>query len=585
MENAARHAGHSGPRVVVPRTARRTVDAMRHTLSTKLRWAFACCACATLTGCYQGLTADAPDDAPHDDQDTNADGGSDGGDDDMGAAAQTPALRRLTRQQYVHAIDAAFGAGISVPGELGVDSTVAGLVSPAMGVVTLSALEVGRYESSAYKIAQQIVTDPDRRAEVFGCQPSGVDDETCLAGAVENVGRRLWRRDLGVDEVDRITGLGLEVAAEADDFWSGAEFSVAALLVSPHFLYRVELWEEVDGQLRFDDWAMATRLSFLITDGPPPSALLEMAGEGMLTTEEGISDAVDLLLASEAGRRGMVRFFEEQLGVWDVESVAKDAAAFPEFDDALATSMQASITRTVDAIVFDNNGDYTELLTSPIAWLDADLAQAAYGIELDADDEMVAVETDRAGVLMHPAFLSQQAGEIVTSPTRRGRFVWEMILCGEMEGPPPEANAEFDSDASAEPTARGRLERHASDPACRGCHFLIDPIGLGLENYDAIGAFREMENGAPIDASGELAGGAAFEDAVGLSQALAEHPQTHQCLVETYLRYANGRAVNKTELEVLESVSESFEDDAQGRLSSLMKLIATDAIFRQPLVR
>jgi hypothetical protein len=188
-------------------------------------------------------------------------------------------------------------------------------------------------------------------------------------------------------------------------------------------------------------------------------------------------------------------------------------------------------------------------------------------------------ESQRAGLLSHISFNALHSHPGRSSATLRGKFVREVLLCQDIPTPP--ANIDFsivENTEGALRTARERLEKHVSSPACAGCHTLTDPIGLALESFDAVGMLRDEENGALIDTSGEL-DGIAYDDAVGMGQALRDNPELGPCLVRTLFRYAVGRGPEAGEEALLESLAERFANSGY-RVSELLREIVLSDGFR-----
>jgi hypothetical protein len=185
----------------------------------------------------------------------------------------------------------------------------------------------------------------------------------------------------------------------------------------------------------------------------------------------------------------------------------------------------------------------------------------------------------RAGLLTQAAFLALHSHPGRSSPTLRGKFLRENLLCQAIPAPPDNVNTSLPAIPKDAMTARQRLTKHREDPSCSGCHSLMDPLGLALEQFDGIGAFRQTENGQPIDASGEL-DGQQFTDARSLAEVLAMHPNTADCFVRTVLRYARGALENDTETSLLAAVGGEFEKRGY-KLQELLSLVASDPSFRQ----
>ena len=343
------------------------------------------------------------------------------------------------------------------------------------------------------------------------CDPQQADDE-CSRQFIERFGRRVYRRPLTNEEIER----WISVAAETSegDPKRGLESVVAGLLQSPHFLYRIELGEVMPtdpGKRRYTAYEMASRLSFLILNRAPDDALLDAAERGELLDDISLREHVENLLNTDAARSAVQDFFSQYLDLKRLNEVDRDPQRYPGYTEALLPAMKTEIRLLVDDAVFRRRSDIRGLFFERRAYVNSALA-ALY--ELDAPgsslNAFVPVEygpdVPRAGILTLGAFLTMNAHPTETSPTLRGKYVRERILCELVPAPPDDIDINLDDEVGGPATLRERLEQHRSDPACAGCHQYIDPPGYLFENYDSVGRYREEAEGHPIDATGDLDG-------------------------------------------------------------------------------
>lgn len=492
-------------------------------------------------------------------------------------------LRRLTNAQFSNSVRDLLGEDIVIPGELDPDERFFGLLALGASRTAFSPRGVENVESSAYLIAEQAM-EPERRDALLPCQPANSSDAACAAQFVTEFGRRAWRRPLTSDEVDRMTGLATEAGTTLGDFYDGLEFAIAGLLQAPDFLYRVELGRAgSDGDLahHFDDYEMASRLSFLLWNTTPDDELLDAAAAGELTSETGLLVQTERLLDSPRATEGLTAWFDDWMRLSDLDDLYKEPLTFPHISDTLGSSAREESRRLFKLIAFDQDDDLRDLLTTRTTFVDRELA-TLYDIEAPVEVGFAAIEHPedgmRRGLLGHASFLALNAHPVSTSATLRGKFVREVFLCAELPGPPAGVDTSIPPVTEAALTLRDRVQQHLVDPSCAGCHRSMDLVGLGFENFDGIGRFRTLEEGVVIDASGEI-DGVVFQDAAGLSQALREHPDLGPCMVKALVRYSNGYREDLGQLEALGWLGEDFADQGH-RLKPLLLELTSSPLFR-----
>jgi hypothetical protein len=480
-----------------------------------------------------------------------------------------PALRRLTVQQYQNALVDLFGEDLVLPTSLEPDTTLEGLASLGAAVSATSPLGVERYEAAAFQVAEQVV-DPER----IGCQPAGNRDATCARQFVETIGRRVYRRPLTADETERLVTLLVDVGGEAGDFQEGARTALAAMLQSPHFVYRME---HTEGQL--EAYEIANRLAWFLWNGPPDEALLEAAARGDLATRDGRLVQVERMEADPRFRRGVRDFFTELFHLELLPSLTKDPTVFPHASPELWASAREETLMGVEDLVVNRDGDYRELLTSRRTWIDNRLA-ALYGVEAPTLDGFGWTElpesTGRVGLLGHASILGLYAHPTSSSATRRGKFIRGTLLCQWIAPPPADVDTSI-PEASNAPTLRDRLLVHQEDPTCASCHIPLDSVGLALENFDGTGRWRDEENHTPIDASGEV-GDLSFQNAAEMAPAIAAQEDYTTCITERLYAYGVGHPIVAGEDEVLAWLHEDFVANGHS-VRHLMTAIAVSDAF------
>lgn len=499
------------------------------------------------------------------------------------------AMKRLTPAQYKNAVEDLFGSTIDVSGRFEPDSRRSGLNAIGTSLVAVTPSGFEQYEAIARSVAAQ-VTSPEHRHDLLPCLPKSVTapDDACTETIVRSFGQQLLRRPLGEDEV-RVRVEAASLAGEIhSDFYIGLELVLSSLLVAPDFLFRIEVAEPAPlpgrpNRLRLSDLSLAVRLSYFLWNRGPDEALLAAAVHGELKSQESLAREVDRLLTSEHLAGGVRAFFEDLFLFDEFNDLGKDVTRYPLYNNRMAADAREQTLRFVANHLVTQRADYRELFTSRQLPITRSLGPL-YGVPVYSaegwETMVLPANHPRAGLLSQASFAMLHSHPGRSSPTLRGVFLREALLCQVV----PEAPADVDfslfvQDAdSKHKTARDRLEVHANEASCRTCHTLTDPIGLGLEVFDGIGKYRTRENGALIDTRSHL-DGRSFADPVELGQAFAESPLIGPCLVENLYRYAVGREHTNGERALLRYLETRFAETGY-RLPDLMREIALSEGFR-----
>ncbi len=497
-------------------------------------------------------------------------------------------VRRLTEAEYRQTIADIFGDDIKVAGRFEPDIRADGLLAVGTAKVTVTPAGLEQYDAMAQGIAAQVV-DAQHRDRLVGCKPGDAKapDAACASGFLKQAGLRLFRRPLTDEELQGAVTVAGAAAHTLGDFHAGLAYGLADLLAAPEFLFRGDAAEpdpDRPGQRRLDGWSMASRLSFLIWDTSPDAELLAAAGRGDLRDPQKLAAQVDRLLASSRLTQGVRAYFADMLAFDSFDALAKDSVIYPKFSLKVANDAREQTLRTVTDFLVTQRGDYRDLFTTRKTFLTRNLGMI-YKLPVETrsgwEAHDFAAGDPRAGLLTQIAFLSLHAHPGRSSATLRGKAIRELLLCEPVPMPPANVNFAIVQDTGNPKyrTARDRLTAHRTDAVCAGCHKIMDPIGLALENFDGAGQYRATENGAPIDASGEL-DGIEFKDAAGLGQAMHDNPATVACLVGDVYRYGTGRAVETGEADYMAWLKGRFAADGY-RLPDLLRRVAlSDAFYR-----
>jgi hypothetical protein len=514
--------------------------------------------------------------------------------DQVAASAGGPTvLRRLTQAQYRHIVADLFGPDIKIGGRFEPEMRDSGLIEVGAGRASVPASGLEQYGKMARSIAAQVF-DKQHRAQMVDCQPASpaAPDDACAKHFLADAGRLLYRRKLSDEELTDLVKGAADATRKAGSFDAGLELTLAGMLQAPQFLFA---WEQAEPDpdnketQRLDAYSKAARLSFFLWDTAPDDVLLSAAERGELDTDKGVQKQVDRMMSSARLEDGVRAFFTDMLGFDGFDNLAKDPAIYPKYSFTLAVNAEEQTLRTITGHLLAKDGDYRDLFTTRDTVLSRPLG-AVYGIPIAPDVPGATPDgwqpysfpagDPRSGLLMQVSFLALHSHPGRTSPTLRGKALRETFLCQKVPDPPGNVNFNIVQDTKNPlyKTVRQRLSAHATQPTCVGCHKMMDPIGLALENFDSVGSYRAAENGTMIDGSGEI-DGVKFTDAAGLGQAVHDHPATSACLVNRIYAYAVGRAPTKSETEWLRAdVMKSFAADGY-RLKPLMRDIATSAVF------
>ena len=428
--------------------------------------------------------------------------------------------------------------------------------------------------------------DTPSRRRIFTCQPSApADGRACAGTIVARLARSAYRRPVTAADVEPL--LGFYDEGRTGGFEAGIETALRALLASPEFLFRIERDPEETAPgsaYQVGDVALASRLSFFLWSAPPDDTLLTLAERGELGRPEVLEREVRRMLDDPRAATLATNFAAQWLHLRNLTAASPDARQFPDFDDNLRQAFRRETELLFQTIV-DDDRPVTELIDADYTFLNERLARH-YGIPKVYGDHFrrvsLAAHPERAGVLGHGSVLTVTSYANRTSPVLRGKWILENILGTPPPPPPPNVPPLAEKPAVGRPLSmRERMVEHRANPACASCHQLMDPAGLAMENFDAIGRWRTRgEDGAAIDASGSLPGGAAFEGVGGLRRALAARPDLFAATAaEKLLTFALGRGVDHRDAPAVRAiVREAAARDY--RFSSLVIGIVQSVPFR-----
>jgi Protein of unknown function (DUF1592)/Protein of unknown function (DUF1588)/Protein of unknown function (DUF1585)/Protein of unknown function (DUF1587)/Protein of unknown function (DUF1595)/Planctomycete cytochrome C len=449
---------------------------------------------------------------------------------------------------------------------------------PRLGPAVYQVSILGPFE------AQGAGETPSRR-RIFICQPTGPpDEEECAKRIVSNLARRAYRRP--VDDEDLQAPLALYRQGRAEgSFEVGIEMAVDAMLVNPQFLLRIE--RDPPGvpaatAYRIGGLELASRLSYFLWSSMPDDELLELATSGAISRPEVLQQQVQRMLADERSRSLVSNFAGQWLYLRNLDSVIPDMRLFPDFDDNLRQALRQETELLFESVMREDRS-VLDLLKTDYTYLNERLAKH-YGIPHVYGSQFRRVplgpDSMRGGLFRQGSILTVTSYATRTSPVIRGKWILENILGTPPPPPPANVPALADNTVSSLLSVRERLQQHRANAACASCHQLMDPVGFALDNYDAVGRWRETEAGQPIDASGGLPDGSQFVGVTGLEKALLDRPELFvQTLTEKLLTFALGRGVEHYDAPAVRQVVREAKSDNY-RFSRLIMGIVTSTPFQ-----
>jgi hypothetical protein len=451
-------------------------------------------------------------------------------------------------------------------------------ITPAVYQVTITGpfAATGRGDSLS---RQRIFTEYPANAE---------EEEKCASRIMATLIRRAYRRPLEDADLDKPMQLYRE-ARKSGDFETGIEAALSAVLVSPHFLLRIERDPDnlaSQSAYRVSDIELASRLSFFLWSSIPDDELLDVAIRGELRKPDVLEQQVRRMLEDERSRSLVTDFAGQWLHLRNLESMTPDLRLFPDFDDNLRQAFREETERLFESVVREDRSVF-DMITADFTFLNERLAKH-YGIPHIYGSRFRRVSLDdaahRGGILRHGSILTVTSYATRTSPVIRGHWVMKNLLGMAPPPPPPNVPTLTDNTVSASLPIRERLIQHRADAACASCHDRMDPVGFSLENFDAVGRWRDFENGTPVDAAGGLADGSEFNGVDGLEQALLRHRELFVgTMAGQLLTFALGRGMEHYDAPAIRKiVRDAAADDY--RFSSLVLGIVRSTPFQMRMM-
>ena len=500
-------------------------------------------------------------------------------------------LRRLNRTEYQNLITDLFHINIDVTKDFPADDTGYGFDTIG-DVLSISPLLFEKYLNTAEKITDNIFSaaaNAPKETERFRVDiPSDNDDWKGYARPIlAPVARGAFRRPVGDDELDKLLNFIDRAQKNNKSFQHGIRLALHAILISPDFLFHVirtqsSKEDAADTVVSLSEFELASRLSFFLWSRGPDEELYDLAEKNRLRDQNILTQQVRRMLAHEHARALADNFAGQWLQLSRLTSVAPDPDLFPDFDDDLRLSSREETTRFFASILREDQSVLT-LLNANYSFLNERLARHYKIPDVNGRDfRRVSLPTHRRGGLLgQTSILTLTSNSTRTSPVKRGKWILEEILGTPPPPPPPNVeDLSETTEAAISASLRDRLEEHLSNDSCASCHRVMDPLGFALENYNAIGAWRERDGKFPINASGTLPDGTFFDGPRGLKAALLGRKRDFvRCLTEKMFVYAMGRGIEYYDFAAIETIVNSVENDDY-RMSRLVLEVIRSVPFQ-----
>jgi hypothetical protein len=496
-------------------------------------------------------------------------------------------IRRLTRFEYTNTVRDLLGDTTRAGDLLPPEQKGNGFSNDAASITTTRVL-VDTYRSIAHDLAAHATTDAAALSRLSPCDTTKMGEDACAGQFIADFGARAFRRPLDAAETASMQSV-YQAGRAGATYSDGLAAVIEMTLQSPQFLYRVELGTPVEGTnvARPTSYEMATRLSYLIWGSTPDARLLDVAKAGQLDTKEQVLAQAQTMLADPRAR-DMVRYFHDTLyNIEGLDGLQRDTTFFPTYTPDLGTLFRQETEQFVDSVIWNGAGDFNTMMTGSFSFLNGPLAKfyGVPGVTGDAFQRVALDATRRAGVLTQASLLTMTTPGSHNNPVVRGKFIYTQLLCGEVPDPPVGLMVK-EPEPDPTRTTRERFIAHRTNATCAGCHVKLDSIGFGLEHYNGVGLWQDIDNGKPIDATGNVPDGDAagdFNGAIELAGKIAKSHDAQGCYVGKWLDFAYGRFELAGDACTRASLDDAFQKSNGNVKNLLLALTQTDDFLYRPL--
>jgi mono/diheme cytochrome c family protein len=508
-------------------------------------------------------------------------------------------IRRLNRAEYNNTIRDLLGIDSRPADDFPSDDVGYGFDNIG-DVLTIPPILMEKYLAAAESIAGKAILADEglpasKRRIVFRTPTRPEEFAECASDVLQRFAARAYRRPVSGGELSRLMRL-VDLAREnGDTFQRGIQVAVQAALVSPQFLFRVELnrggrkrkgGKSAEQTLRvpLGQFEIASRLSYFLWSSMPDDELFKLASEGKLNTAENLARQAHRMLRDAKSQALVDGFAAQWLQLRSLRNVNPDRAQFPDFDESLRSAMQQETEHFFTSVMREDRS-ILDFLDCDETFLNERLARH-YGIAGVTGDTFRRVrlqDRHRGGLITQASILTVTSNPTRTSPVKRGKWVLEQILGTPPPAPPPNVpKLDDDKKSALLGTLRQRMEQHISNPSCASCHSRLDPPGFGLENYDAIGAWRDKEGAHQVDASGKLPTGESFRGPDVLKVILKSRKREFtRCLAEKLFTYALGRGVEEFDTCTIDKIADAVAADQYRFERLIMEVVTSDAFLKR----
>ena len=490
-------------------------------------------------------------------------------------------MRKLLYREYRDTVEMILGAEAAEVADPPIDIGGEGFDAVGAWELAIGPVAVEDYEEIAGDVADAAVANKATLAATVPCVMNG--DNACFETVARDFGRLAFRRTLEDIEVDQLVEIAMAGQEFGGNFNAGLRYELMAILQAPSFLYIQQVGEPDagSGYRLLTGPELASRMAFFLTGKTPTLDLLDRAEAGELDSGASIRELANELITDSGSRTAIAAFFDEALRTRHLADAPKNAGVFPNFTPELAEFMRQETLLLVHDIVWERDADYRELFNASYTFVNDPLAEL-YGMPLPGTGNVFAqadwpAAQNRAGYTSQASFLTWQSTALRNSPTKRGKYVQQFILCNEI--PPPDPTVDPTLPDSEDLSLKELLEMHMTEPACATCHALTDPIGFAYEAFNAIGEYRTTDNGHPVQTDGEVGNVGSWDNAVDLADILATDERTSACLIRNLLKGMLGQTPEAGQEPAIEELDTAF-GDADYSVQSLMVEFVTHPLFR-----
>jgi hypothetical protein len=484
-------------------------------------------------------------------------------------------LRRLNRIEYYNTIRDLVGVEFKPARDFPADDVGYGFDNIG-DVLSLPPLLMEKYLAAAETIIDEVWKRPELRKRLLPKAPVPKDRGAAMRENLKQFASRAWRRPATDAEVQRLVRFIQLAREQGDGPEVGIRMALQAVLVSPHFLFRIEQ-EPTSKDHLLSDWELATRLSYFLWSTMPDEELFRLAREGKLRQPGVLEGQVRRMLKDMKARALAENFAGQWLTIRSLSAFSPDLKRFPSFNPQLRSAMLRETEMFFLHIVREDR-NVLDFLDADYTFVNERLAKH-YGLKDVHGEHFRKVSlagTPRGGVLTHASVLAVNSNPTRTSPVKRGKWILENILGTPPPPPPPDVD-ELKEEEELSGTLRQQMEKHRTNPTCASCHARMDPLGFGFENFDAIGAWRSREGKHAIDASGILPDGSTFNGPSELRKVLMKKKELFvKCFTDKLLTYALGRGTERSDRCFIEEIARNVGKQDHRFVPLVIEIVRSD---------